>query len=117
MWLYFVVFFATIFFVLKFTPYGDGIVEHILTNYRGLFATFFLLPLSGLFDGYLYVRNKISFYLHSAPKLHDTKVKKIQDEIVEWNKEGRKVKLCTARPGYLTMSMRCIPSFLPSFLL
>lgn len=82
------------------------ILEHILTNHRGLFATFVLLPLSVLFDLFYYVRNKVVFYLHSAPAQHDKRVEEVCKQVKKWREEGSELQMCTARPGWLTMSLR-----------
>jgi len=42
----------------------------------------------------------------AAPKEHEKRVKDIQRQVNEWKKEGSKVKMCTARPGWLTVSLR-----------
>uniref|UniRef100_A0A914CYZ3 Delta(24)-sterol reductase n=1 Tax=Acrobeloides nanus TaxID=290746 RepID=A0A914CYZ3_9BILA len=44
--------------------------------------------------------------LQSAPRAHDRKVRNIQKQVQDWNKSGRSTKMCTARPGWLTMSFR-----------
>lgn len=46
------------------------------------------------------------FQTCSAPKLHDDRVRKIQNEIKKWNDDGRQKKLCTGRSGWQTVSLR-----------
>jgi len=82
------------------------VLEYILTNHRNLFATFVLLPLSVLFDMFYYVRNKVVFYLSSAPNLHDKRVQEVQSHVRKWNEDGTEQKMVTGRPGWLTMSLR-----------
>ena len=45
--------------------------EHLLTRYRGLFATVVLLPISVTYAIWLGIRNRIVFLLKSAPAKHD----------------------------------------------
>ena len=80
------------------------VFEHILTHYRGLFATLFLLPVSALYSAYTTARNLIVFHLRSAPVKHEQRVQKVIRQIEDWKKNGRLEKLCTARSGWKTMS-------------
>jgi len=82
------------------------LLEVLLIDYRWILVCFFLLPLSVLHDVLAYVRNKVIFRLNSAPKKHIEKVRKVQEQVKNWNKSGRKVQMCTARPGWQTMSFR-----------
>ncbi|KAK9871159.1 hypothetical protein WA026_011440 [Henosepilachna vigintioctopunctata] len=85
-----------------------GLFEYILINYRWVFVCLFLLPVSFFFDAWMYLRNYIVFKLNSAPLLHDKKVQYVQKQIQDWNKieKQNKPRLCTARPGWQTMSFR-----------
>ncbi|XP_018326951.2 delta(24)-sterol reductase [Agrilus planipennis] len=83
-----------------------SLMKYLIINYRWVLVCFFLLPLSFLYNGYFAIRNWIFFKLSSAPKNHLKKVQSIQKQVQEWNKKGRKKKLCTARPGWQTMSFR-----------
>ncbi|MDD5632151.1 MAG: FAD-binding protein [Methylococcales bacterium] len=78
--------------------------EHLLTHYRGLFATLVLLPASALYSAYTSTRNVIAFRLKSAPAKHDERVQKVVRQIEDWKNSGAKEKLCTARSGWKTMS-------------
>ncbi len=82
------------------------LLAYLITNYRAIFAVIFLLPLSALFDTFLFFRNYIVFWLQSAPAKHELRVKYVQQQVREWNKEGRKTPMCTARPGWMAMSLR-----------
>ncbi|KAL3280089.1 hypothetical protein HHI36_017594 [Cryptolaemus montrouzieri] len=85
----------------------SGLFEYILINYRWIFVCLFLLPLSFFFDLWLFCRNYIVFKLNSAPSQHDKRVKYVQKQVQNWNKlKGIKPKMCTARPGWQTMSFR-----------
>lgn len=81
-------------------------MEVILIDYRWVFVCFFLLPISFVYNLFYYVRNVIVFRLNTAPKKHDSKVKKIQSQVKNWRNSGMKTKMCTARPGWQTMSFR-----------
>ena len=83
---------------------SSQLFEHILTHYRGLFATLFLLPASALYSAYSSARNLIAFHLSSAPAKHEQKVQKVIRQIEDWKKDGGVEKLCTARSGWKTMS-------------
>ena len=56
---------------------------------------------------YFLMRNTWTFYFREkAPEKHSQRVQKISDDIKSWVKDGRKVKMCTARPGWQAMSLR-----------
>lgn len=78
--------------------------EHILTHYRGLFATIFLLPVSVLYSVYTSTRNLIAFHLRRAPVKHEQRVQNVIRQIEAWKNDGGTEKLCTARSGWKTMS-------------
>ncbi|MDD5462710.1 MAG: FAD-binding protein [Methylococcales bacterium] len=80
------------------------LLEHILTHYRGLFATLVLLPVSAAYSAYTSLRNMIVFHLRSAPAKHKQRVQKVIGQIEGWKKNGSLEKLCTARSGWKTMS-------------
>lgn len=69
--------------------------------FRFLLLLLLLLLLYYFFYYYLYF-----FQMCSAPKLHDERVRKIQNEIKKWNDKGRRKKLCTGRSGWQTVSLR-----------
>lgn len=108
----------------------DAIVEHILIHYRWIFVIF-LLPVSLVYDALLYVRSWVVFQLSSAPSKHAAKVqnvsKQVRDfdftrsrevgllrvllchrclQVQRWRAEGSVQPMCTARPGWQTMSFR-----------
>ncbi|XP_015607446.1 delta(24)-sterol reductase isoform X2 [Cephus cinctus] len=85
---------------------ADSLFEYVLINYRWIFVIFFLLPLSLLFEIFNCTRNWIVFKLSSAPKQHEKKVRNIQRQIKEWRNSGANQQMCTARPGWQTMSFR-----------
>lgn len=83
---------------------AEKLFEHILTRYRGLFATVFLLPVSVMYGAYATVRNGIAFRMNSSPGRHDARVQAVIRQIEDWKKQGANQKLCTARSGWKTMS-------------
>ncbi|XP_055295777.1 delta(24)-sterol reductase-like [Sitodiplosis mosellana] len=85
---------------------GETFMEILLVDYRWILVCFLLLPMSFCYDLWYYTRNKIIFYLNSAPRTHDDKVRKVQKQVQAWNKTDKSKKMCTARPGYQTMSFR-----------
>ncbi|MGJ0484180.1 MAG: FAD-binding oxidoreductase [Methylomicrobium sp.] len=82
----------------------DQLFEHLLTHYRGIFATLFLLPVSVVYGAYSRLRNWVGFRLSSAPAKHDARVEAVVRQIVDWQQQGAGQKLCTARSGWKTMS-------------
>uniref|UniRef100_A0A672G5W9 Delta(24)-sterol reductase n=1 Tax=Salarias fasciatus TaxID=181472 RepID=A0A672G5W9_SALFA len=81
-------------------------LDYVIVHQRWIFVCLFLLPLSVLFDVYYYMRAWIIFKMCSAPKKHDQRVRDIQRQVREWKKEGSKTRMCTGRPGWLTVSLR-----------
>lgn len=88
------------------TKNSDSIIEYILVNYRWVFVCFFLLPISFLYDIWWYFRNWIVFKISSAPRKHDAKVQHVQKQVQQWNRNGQMKLMCTARPGWQTVSFR-----------
>ncbi|CAK1595444.1 unnamed protein product [Parnassius mnemosyne] len=84
----------------------ETLAEYIVVEYRWVIVITVLLPMSLLWKIWSAVRNYIVFKMNSAPKMHDRKVKDVQRQIKEWLKGERSTKLCTARPGWQTMSFR-----------
>ncbi|MGR8935027.1 MAG: FAD-binding protein [Gammaproteobacteria bacterium] len=80
------------------------IFEHLLTHYRGIFATVFLLPVSAVYAAYAGIRNRMVFYRNSAPIKHDSRVDAVIRQVLDWREQGAEQKLCTARSGWKTMS-------------
>lgn len=81
-------------------------LEYIIKHYRWVFVCLFLMPISVVYDVYMFIRNWIVFKLNSAPKQHANKVKDVQQQVKKWNENGRQSKMCTARPGWATVSFR-----------
>ena len=72
-------------------------------HYRFIFVMF-LLPISCLYDLWFYTRSKIVFALSSAPTKHKEKVAYVQQQVREYHSEGKGKGMCTARPGWQTIS-------------
>ncbi|WP_374088997.1 hypothetical protein [Methylomicrobium lacus] len=70
----------------------DQLFEHLLTHYRGLFATLFLLPVSAVYGAYAGIRNGIAFPLNSASAKHDARIEAVIRQIVDWKEQGAKQK-------------------------
>lgn len=87
-------------------PFG----QYLLIKYRGEFVTLFILPISVMYSLFLKIRNYLVFKMNSAPLKHDEKVKKVQDQILQWKAEGSKEKLTTSRSGWFTMS-ELVPAY------
>ena len=82
----------------------EDLMMYILTEHRSAVVTIFGLPLSLLWDGFYQMR---SFYIHmmySAPHLHNQRVSKIQDQVK--NRADPNAPLCTARPGWQSVSLQ-----------
>lgn len=82
----------------------EQIFEHILTHYRGIFATVFLLPVSVIYGAYSDLRSWVAFRRNSAPTKHDARVQAVIQQILDWQNQGAQQKLCSARSGWKTMS-------------
>lgn len=102
--MYSLVFFTVLPLIIAYC-YWLGL-EAFLAKYRWIFVCFLLIPVSVVFELSLAIRNWFIFQMKSAPRLHNEKVTKIQNAIKAWNDEGRERKMCTGRPGWMTMSLR-----------
>ncbi|TRY72249.1 hypothetical protein TCAL_03144 [Tigriopus californicus] len=80
-----------------------ALLEHIIINYRWVFVLF-LLPISCAYDIYHVVRNALVFAFHSAPTKHKQKVEFVQKQVRDWKSQGKAKPMCTARPGWQTIS-------------
>jgi len=94
--------------VLKSMGVWEPLME-LITDHRGIFVIIFVLPLSALFDRALELREWLIHHLYSAPELHERRVRDIQQQVraaVTAGKTGHgPTRLCTARPGWLSVSM------------
>lgn len=65
---------------------GETFLEILLIDYRWIIVCFLLLPMSFFYNLWFYTRNKIIFYLNSAPHAHESKVRQIQKQVIFTNK-------------------------------
>ena len=79
-----------------------------MTDYRGVIMVLVVLPLSFLFEQYFELRDWFFRTFQVAPKLHDARVRRVQEQVRRWNAAGLRGKktMCTARASWLTMSTR-----------
>ena len=84
-------------------------LEYLLTHHRWIFVCVFLLPISAVYKVFFYIRNKIIFWLASAPKLHSRRVRAIQQQVRACRAgttEQAQSYMCTGRPGWLTTCIK-----------
>lgn len=81
-----------------------------MTDYRGIFVTVFVLPISLVYDVLFRVRSLVVMALYSAPEQHAKRVEGIQRQILAWDAKQKAnpgetpTKLCTSRGGWLSIS-------------
>ena len=80
-------------------------VAYTITHHRWVLACF-LMPVSFVFDGFWMLRVKLVFLMGSAPEKHDERVGDVQRQVLEWASDPQGQKMCTARAGWLAMSLR-----------
>lgn len=56
-------------------------LEYVIVNYRWVFVCLFLLPVSVVYDIFMYVRHWLVFRFNSAPKQHEARVKRVQEQV------------------------------------
>jgi delta24-sterol reductase len=82
-------------------PYADKLMDFVVDN-RGWFTTFFILPLSFVYENVNALHRRWERFTRAASK-HDERVRFVQKQI----REAPKGKmLCTARPARAAMSIR-----------
>jgi hypothetical protein len=67
-----------------------------LTEYRWAFIVFLVIPLSFLYDLQYRARSWFVWLLLSAPALHDRRVQHIQQQVAQWNRNGRTKQMVIA---------------------
>lgn len=65
-----------------------GVFEYLLTHYRGIFATTVLIPVSLVFGWYIRLRAFAVRCRYSAPELHDSRVKRVVEQLRRWEEEA-----------------------------
>lgn len=73
---------------------------------RAPLLMFIVVPLSFLMRTYFHIQTVLFQHFFWDPKKHEKNVQKICQDVLKWNKGGRKKKLRTARPTWMTMSTR-----------
>ncbi|KAJ1959739.1 hypothetical protein IWQ62_004494, partial [Dispira parvispora] len=91
--------------VFTSTPLA-GMLARFVERNTWVMILFFALPASFVFDTFFRIRNWYVRSFLAAPKLHDQRVREVQRQVRRWNEQGRSKPMCTARPGWLTMSTR-----------
>jgi len=81
----------------------ESVTEHVIIHYRWIFVMF-LLPVSLCYDIYHAVRSYVVFQMNTAPTEHLEKVRNVQKQVRGWNDAGSLQPMCTARPGWQTIS-------------
>jgi delta24-sterol reductase len=86
---------------LPFAPKVRGMAVEFMTEQRGWFVIFFVLPISLCFDILFAIRAVIIRKLFSAPLLHAERVADVQEQV---RARSAGSKLCTARGGWQSIS-------------
>ena len=79
-------------------------VGHFVTEHRSWLVLFVVAPLSKLFD---FVMRFRAWYIEtflSAPELHNQRVADIVAQVKAWRDKNDGTKLCTARPGWMSIA-------------
>lgn len=79
-------------------------ITQFLTDYRGLFCTIFLLPLSAAINLYRYFVVVVLEKLCCTPEVHKKRVEAIALAVRQQGKSGK--KMVTDRPGFYAMSLK-----------
>ena len=77
---------------------------YLATEHRSWLVLFVVAPMSMVFDLGLRFRAWYIQTFFSAPELHNQRVAEIVQQIKDWQKRNDGTKLCTARPGWESMS-------------
>lgn len=97
-------FLGTIIMMLPGAGKARAAVITFMTDYRGWFVIFFVLPFSLLFDVFFSLRARVIMAFFSAPELHEQRVADIQKQVRAWKEKNDGTKLCTARGGWQSIS-------------
>lgn len=96
----------TVLGVIGLRPILWNLFTYILTHHRTWLVVFVVLPMSFVFDLYWRARTWYIAKVKSAPHKHPERVAAIQERVRQWAREGKKQRMCTARPGWMTVSPR-----------
>ncbi|KAJ3107347.1 hypothetical protein HDU97_004228 [Phlyctochytrium planicorne] len=91
---------------IREAPTLGQMIEELLLDYRFLVVIPIVLPLSMLFTKFWAIRDAFVRHIGKHFRSHDRTVKYIQDQIQRWRDNGAKKPLCTARPGFMMVTLR-----------
>lgn len=79
----------------------------MLNNHQWVFAIW-LIPISLCYDIFWWCRARIIYWLfrRNSNMRHDDKVKDVQKQIEEWMASGSDQPMCTARPGWQSITLQ-----------
>lgn len=80
-------------------------LTQFFVKYRWAFVILIVLPLSGLFDIFWFLRHQLIKSRRSHLS-HQERVEEVQEQIRKWRASGSKQPLATARPSWLSYSTR-----------
>jgi delta24-sterol reductase len=82
-----------------------NVITNFMTEQRGWFVTFFVLPISLVYDFWYKTRAWVVLKWFSAPKLHQQRVKEIQQQLLDYQNSGLTgQRLVTARGGWQSIT-------------
>ncbi|KAJ3326784.1 hypothetical protein HDU76_012657 [Blyttiomyces sp. JEL0837] len=84
----------------------SDLISDLMVEYRWIFVVPIVLPLSFLFTRFWAIRDYVVRTLGRRFRSHDRTVKYILDQIQRWRDNGAKNPLCTARPGFMMVTLR-----------
>ena len=84
--------------------------ELIITRYRGVIVTIFLLPMSVLLRWFIFFRDRSIRMFFSNPRSHQKRVQRVQQQLKDWRDGGAGQKLCTNRSPWKSMS-ELVPNY------
>lgn len=86
---------------------NPGVMAYLMANHQWLFAIW-LIPFSVFYDIFWWFRTRFNYWFRrrTANLRHDEKVKNVQNQIEEWKQSGCEQPMCTARPGWKSISLQ-----------
>lgn len=81
-------------------------IHKIFVDYRSLLIMLVIVPASFFYDLFARIRSWIVWSFFQTNVLHDVKVQNIQNQILEWRRNGATKKMCTNRSTWGSVSMR-----------
>lgn len=89
---------------------GGAALAWLVTKHRWFVVIVFMMPLSVTVNFIWGTYNNLYFWWSARNNLgiehHHKRIEKVQNAIKRWVADGRKTKLCSSRPGWMTMSLR-----------